>query len=250
MNIPSGLIQKTRDDAVAIFKKGIEAVAPDAAVRRFCQRKGNVLKIGKQSFHLEKYDKIFVVGAGKATAPMASALEELLGDNLSDGFITVKYGHTAKLSKIQTVEASHPVPDQNGEFGSEKILDIAKAAGKKDLLFCLISGGGSALLPKAAPGVSLVDKQETTRILLACGATIHEINMLRKHLSIIKGGQLAVAAAPATVVSLILSDVVGDDLDAIASGPTVPDKSTFTDCMNIVDNYAIADQLQIRVELS
>jgi glycerate 2-kinase len=243
MNPPTDLIRRTRDDAVAIFEKGLEAVAPDVAVRRFCQRRGNALKIGEQSFQLDKYDRIFVVGAGKATAPMASTLEELLGDDLSAGVITVKYGHTAKLSKIQTVEAGHPVPDRNGELGSEKILSIATSAGEKDLLFCLISGGGSALLPKAAPGVSLADKQETTRILLACGATIHEINMLRKHLSIIKGGQLAVTAAPATVVSLILSDVVGDNLDAIASGPTVPDNSTFADCMKIVNKYAIADQL-------
>jgi len=243
MNAPADVLQKTRDDAVAIFHKGLEAVAPDAAVRRYCRRDGSRLTIGNQSFQLDSFQKIFVVGAGKATAPMAATLEELLGDELTEGVITVKYGHTAPLSKIETVEAGHPVPDANGELGSEKILAAAKAAGENDLLVCLISGGGSALLPRAAAGVSLADKQETTRILLACGATIHEINMLRKHLSVIKGGQLAVAAAPATVVSLILSDVVGDDLDAIASGPTVPDNSTFADCLHILARYGIADRL-------
>jgi hydroxypyruvate reductase len=243
MNTPSDILRKTRDDAVSIFLKGLEAVAPDTAVRRFCRRDDNRLTIGNQSFQLNAYRNIFVVGAGKATAPMAATLEELLEDALTGGVITVKYGHTVTLSKIQTVEAGHPVPDANGELGSEKILDMANAAGERDLLICLISGGGSALLPKAAPGVSLADKQETTRILLACGATIHEINMLRKHLSMIKGGRLAIAAAPATVVSMILSDVVGDDLDAIASGPTVPDKSTFVDCLHIIEKYAISDQL-------
>ncbi len=239
----SDILKKTREDAVAIFKKGVEAVAPDAAVQRYCRRDDNLLTIGEQSFPLDAYQKIFVVGAGKATAPMAAALEELLGNELTKGVITVKYGHTATLSKIETVEAGHPLPDANGELGSAKILEMAAAAGEKDLLICLISGGGSALLPKAVAGVSLADKQETTRILLACGASIHEINTLRKHLSVIKGGQLAAAAAPATVVSLILSDVVGDDLDAIASGPTVADNSTFADCLHILARYDIADRL-------
>jgi hydroxypyruvate reductase len=243
MQPSSDVLQKTRKDAVAIFAKGVEAVAPDAAVRRFCRRDDNLLTIGHQSFPLDAYQRVFVVGAGKATAPMAATLEEMLGEDLTAGIITVKYGHTAKLSKIETVEAGHPVPDENGEIGSGKILDLAGNAGEEDLLICLISGGGSALLPKTVPGVSLADKQKTTRILLACGASIHEINTLRKHLSVIKGGQLAKAAAPATVVSLILSDVVGDDLDVIASGPTVADNSTFADCLHILARYGVADQL-------
>ena len=243
MKMPADILGKTRNDAIAIFEKGVEAVAPDAAVRRNCRRDDNLLTIGRQSFPLDLYRQVLVVGAGKATAPMAAALEDLLGDQLTGGIITVKYEHTAKLSKIETVEAGHPVPDANGELGSQKILDVANAAGEEDLLICLISGGGSALLPRTVAGVSLADKQDTTRILLACGATIHEINTLRKHLSVIKGGQLASAAAPATVVSLILSDVVGDDLDVIASGPTVADHSTFADCLHILARYDIADQL-------
>jgi len=237
------MLKKARNDAVAIFNAGLKAVAPDSAIKRFCRRQGDELWIGQQSFNLMTFENIYLVGAGKATAPMAATMEDLLGDRLTAGAITVKYGHTSELVKVQTFEAGHPVPDQNGELGSEKILAIAASAGKNDLCICLISGGGSALLPKAVVGVSLVDKQETTRILLACGATIHEINTLRKHLSLIKGGRLAVAAKPATVVSLILSDVVGDDLDVIASGPTVPDSSTFNECLSIVAKYGIGNQL-------
>jgi glycerate 2-kinase len=241
--IVTEVLKKTRADAVAIFKAGLKAVAPDAAVARFCRRDGDVLTIGGRTYDLKAYENVVLVGAGKATAPMAAAMEALLSDRLSDGVITVKYGHTAPLKKVRTIEAGHPVPDPNGEKGSEQILTLARAAGERDLLLCMISGGGSALLPRAVDGVALADKQETTRILLACGATIHEINTLRKHLSLIKGGNLAVAAAPATVVSLILSDVVGDDLDVIASGPTVPDGSTFEECAAIVAKYGLADRL-------
>ena len=237
------LLQKTREDAIAIFKAGLRAVAPDASISRFCSRSEDILAIGDHRFDLNKYENVYLVGAGKATAPMAAAMEVLVGDNLTDGVITVKYDHTAPLEKVRTIEAGHPVPDHNGEIGSEQILSLADAAGERDLMLCMISGGGSALLPKAVAGVTLADKQKATQLLLACGATIHEINTLRKHLSAIKGGKLAVAAAPATVVSLLLSDVVGDDLDVIASGPTVADGSTFGDCTAIVEKYGIADQL-------
>lgn len=236
-------LQKARNDAEAIFGAGLKAVAPKGAIERFCKREGDVLTVGEDAFDLKSFENIYVVGAGKATAPMAAAFEHLLGENLTAGVITVKYGHTVELSKVQTIEAGHPVPDKNGEIGSERILEIANAADTNDLCICLLSGGGSALLPLAVPGVNLADKQETTRVLLACGATIHEINTIRKHLSHIKGGRLAVAANPATIVSLILSDVVGDDLDVIASGPTVPDNSTFDDCTNIVAKYGIRDRL-------
>ncbi len=237
------LLQKTREDAIAIFKASVAAVAPESAIARYCRRSGDILTVADRNFDLSAYENVYLVGAGKATAPMAGAMEALVGDRLTDGVITVKYGHTAPLKKVRTIEAGHPVPDRNGEKGSEQILTLARAAGEKDLLLCMISGGGSALLPSAVAGVTLGDKQETTSILLACGATIHEINTLRKHLSAIKGGNLAVAAAPATVVSLLLSDVVGDDLDVIASGPTVPDSSTFEDCIAIVEKHAIGDRL-------
>ncbi len=237
------ILQVTRSDAIAIFEAGLQAVAPDKAIQRFCSRNENILSIGECSYDLTAFQHVYLVGAGKATAPMAATMEELLGDKLSGGVIVVKYGHTVILNKVVTIEAGHPVPDENGEKGAAKILELALSATEKDLFLCLISGGGSALLPQSVDSVSLSDKQEATRVLLACGATIHEINSIRKHLSSIKGGRLALAASPATVVSLILSDVVGDDLDAIASGPTVPDRSTFAECIDIITKYGIAGQL-------
>lgn len=236
-------LTKARNDATAIFDAGVQAVAPDTAVNQFCYLEGSQLSVGEHCIDLDNYRSIYIIGAGKATAPMAAAMEDILGHRLTDGVITVKHGHTAPLKSVKTVEASHPVPDAAGEAGSKEILAMAEGAGPDDLCLCLISGGGSALMPLAADGVTLEDKQATTRILLGCGATIHEINTLRKHLSAIKGGQLAKAAAPATVVSLLLSDVVGDDLDVIASGSTVPDRSTFGDCLAIVTKYGIADDL-------
>jgi hydroxypyruvate reductase len=155
----------------------------------------------------------------------------------------VKYGHRADLARVKLAEAGHPVPDEPGEAGARAIFEMASAAKEQDLVICLISGGGSALLPFPVEGVSLSDKQETTKILLACGATIHEINAVRKHVSVVKGGGLARAVYPATLVSLMLSDVIGDDLDVIASGPTVSDSSTFDDCMKIFDKYGIREKV-------
>ena len=151
----------------------------------------------------------------------------------------VKDGHGMDLNFTKVVEASHPMPDHRGVEGSEAVLAMTAAAGPKDLVICVISGGGSALMNAPADGIRLNDKQDTTRRLLACGATIHEINSVRKHLSRIKGGQLARSAHPASVISLILSDVVGDDLDVIASGPTVPDSSTFASAKEILQRYEI-----------
>jgi len=219
----------------------------DKAVWQGCRLEGNVLHIRDHEFPLHQYAHIYVIGAGKATAPMAAALEQLLGDRITDGVIVVKYGHTVPLAKIRTIEAAHPIPDTAGEYGAQEVLQMATSAGKNDLVFCLISGGGSSLLPLPLAGLSLEDKQKTTAALLACGATIHEINTVRKHLSAIKGGQLAKAASPAMLVSLIISDVIGDDLDTIASGPTVADSTTFGDCKNIINTYRLASVLPASV---
>jgi len=176
-------------------------------------------------------------------APMAKALEDMLGDRIDAGVLVVKDGHGLPLKKIRVREASHPVPDERGVAGTLEILELLEGAGPRDLVLCLISGGGSALLIAPAEGVSLPDKQATTRSLLACGATIHEINTIRKHLSRAKGGQLARAAHPARMLSLILSDVVGDDLDVIGSGPTVPDRSSFQDSLDIFKRYEIWERI-------
>ena len=235
--------KKMRAHALQIFRAGLQAVDPVEAINRQVKLNDHVLLIGDRRFDLKNYDRILVVGAGKAGAPMAKAIEDLLGDRIADGVIVVKDGHGLPLKKIKVCEASHPVPDDRGVQGTKEVLSLVEKAGKRDLVICLISGGGSALLIAPVEAISLEDKQETTRLLLACGATIHEFNTVRKHLSRAKGGRLAQMAYPATVASLILSDVVGDDLDVIASGPTVPDSSTFEDAEQILKGYGIWDQV-------
>ncbi len=239
----SSILQKMKNDADAIFQAGLAAVDPAAAIRRYVSMDHAQLSINGKTFDLSYVDRLFVIGAGKASGVMAAALEEIIGDRITDGIVVVKYDHAVRLTRISLVEAGHPVPDKNGQEGAERIYELVGKAGNKDLIICLMSGGGSALLPYPRPGLTLVDKQETIQVLLSCGASIHEINTIRKHLSYIKGGQLAISAHPARVVSLILSDVVGDDLDVIASGPTVPDPSTFQDCNDILSKYDIADKL-------
>ena len=236
-----------RKDAFNIFQAGLQAVEPGMAVRNACRREGEHFFIGEHDYDLTQIDNVYVLGAGKASAPMAAAIEEFLGERIRGGIINVKYGHLAELKYIRLVEAGHPVPDEDGEQGSGEILNLAKAAGKDDLILCLMSGGGSALTPLPAQGLTLRDKQDTIKVLLACGATIHEINAIRKHTSRLKGGRLARAAYPAVLVSLILSDVVGDNLDVIASGPTVPDASSFSECMEIFNKYSIIEKLPDKI---
>jgi len=232
-------IDKLRADAMAIFSAGLAAADPKAAVRRHLRLRGDTLCVGDRSYSLKDFDHIFVVGAGKAGAAMASAVETILDDRITAGHVTTKYGHLDAVNKIVVHEAGHPVPDEAGVQSTGEILKILQQAGQKDLVLCLLSGGGSALLPLPVDAVSLAEKQDVTRHLLGCGAAIEEINAVRKHLSQIKGGQLARLAYPATLVTLILSDVVGDPLDAIASGPTVTDPTTFAGVQEILQEYGI-----------
>jgi hydroxypyruvate reductase len=221
-----------RRHALSIFRAAVAAADPRRTVRETLRPAG-----------LPGFRRIFVVGAGKASAAMAQAAEQALGRRITGGWINTKDGHGAPLARITVHEASHPVPDARGVEGARRIAEIAAQAGEGDLLLCLISGGGSALLPLPMPPVTLEDKQETTRLLLACGATIHEINAVRKHLSAIKGGRLARLAWPAHVLSLLLSDVIGDPLDVIASGPTAPDMSTFASAWAVVEKYGLAGKI-------
>ena len=179
-----------------------------------------------------------LVGAGKASAKMAQAIERAWRGDLS-GLVVTRYGHAVPCERVEVVEAAHPVPDAAGEAAARRILALADELGPDDLLLCAISGGGSALLAAPAPGLTLDDKQAVSRQLLRCGARISEINVVRKHLSAVKGGRLAAAAAPARVVSLLISDVPGDDPSIIASGPTVPDPSTFADARAILKAYGV-----------
>jgi len=226
-----------------IFTAGVKAVDPERAVQKYVRRQGNQLFVGDCSYILDKYRRIFLIGAGKGTAPMAKALEDILGERLTKGLIIVKYGHGIPLEKTQILEAGHPIPDDAGLRATKELLRQAQECTKEDLILCAFSGGGSALLPAPLSPITLDQKQTTTRLLLECGATIDEINAIRKHLSRSKGGWLAKEAYPATVVSLLLSDVIGDRLDVIASGPTVPDESTYSDCIKIIDRYKLGDRL-------
>ncbi len=239
--------EKTKKVLRDIFMAGVRAVDPEEAVRRHIELSGNELKAGGRSYQLERFKRIFVIGFGKGTAPMAKALEQVLGERLTDGWITVKYDHGLALNKVRVMEAGHPVPDQAGLEATRFILERLKGCTEQDLVVCAFSGGGSALSPAPRPPIELSEKQETTRLLLECGATIFELNALRKHMSLSKGGQLAKIVYPATVVSLFLSDVVGDPLDVIASGPTVPDPSTFADCIRIVERYGLSRKLPASV---
>jgi glycerate-2-kinase len=199
--------------------------------------------VGESAYSLKTINKIFVVGAGKASAAMARAVEAVLGDRIDDGLVITKYGHAVPLTNCRVMEAAHPVPDENGVKATVALLDLLSTADPGDLVLCLISGGGSALTPAPAKGLSLADKQAVTQLLLACGATIHEINTIRKHLSRIKGGRLCQQVNGAAVVSLILSDVIGENLDIIASGATAPDPSRFNDALSLIDHFGLQEKI-------
>jgi glycerate-2-kinase len=193
--------------------------------------------------------RVVVVGAGKSAAVMTAALEAAWPEVPMTGLVVTRYGHAVPTARIEVVEASHPVPDAAGESAAARILALVQGLTADDLVLALISGGGSALMPLAAPGLTLADKQAVNRALLACGATINEMNVVRRHLSAIKGGRLAAAAYPARMVTLAISDVPGDDPAAIASGPTVPDPSSFADARAIVARYGIALPDVVRAHL-
>ena len=237
-------LQDLRKAAESIVRAGIEAVDPEKLIRRSVRRESDRLHIGTETLDLAEFKRIIVIGAGKASASMAKAVEELLIDRISQGLVIVKDGHGKPLEYIEVLEASHPIPDERGVEGTRGMLSLVKENARADaLILCLISGGGSALMPLPHERITLSAKRETTGLLLECGASIDEINTVRKHISGIKGGQLARVAAPARVVSLLLSDVIGDRLDIIASGPTVADTSTFADAKEVLKKYSILERV-------
>ncbi len=216
-----------RRDALAIFKSALAAADPAVMVADALRHRRD----------LGRYEHIYVVGGGKAGGSMARAAERVLGRRITGGCVAVKDGDAAQSKRIELRACGHPVPDERGVAAAARIASICSEASAADLVLCLLSGGASALLPAPAAPITLAEKQETTKLLLACGATIHEINAVRKHISVIKGGRLAKLAAPARVVTLVLSDVVGDQLDVIGSGPTAPDVSTFGNALAVLDRY-------------
>ncbi len=229
-----------------IFWAGIEAVAPDGAVLRSLRLEknstGDILWVKERAYPLQG-KKVLLLGAGKGVAPMAKAMEELLGAHLEKGLVVAKYDHGLELKRVVLKEAAHPVPDAAGVEATAQLLQMAQEATAEHLVICVFTGGASALTPAPAQGLTLEHIQDTTAALLACGATIQELNAVRKHLSVFSGGQLARAAQPAEVIGLMVSDVIGDALDVIASGPTVPDVSTFTHCLEVVQKYALENTL-------
>jgi glycerate 2-kinase len=231
-----------REDALAVWRAALAAGDPGPLLERALDVRGDSLVAGGTSLDLARVGRVIVLGCGKAGATMAAATEARLGDRVHDGFVVVKDGYVKPTRTVRIVEAGHPVPDRRGQDAASRLLDLAKSAGPGDLVIFLISGGGSALTPAPAPPITLEEKREVTRLLLAAGATINELNAVRKHLSLLKGGQLARAAAPATVLTLILSDVIGDPLDVIASGPTAPDPSTFADALAVLARKGVRDK--------
>lgn len=224
-------------EAEQIYRAGLASVDPYRAIYSKLKLEDEYLVFEDLRVQLSDKSRIFAVGAGKAGAYMAQAVEDILQDRLSGGFISVKDGHAKPTTKIAIAEASHPQPDARSLANGERILSYCQQATAEDLVLCLISGGGSALMEVLPPEISLQDLRAATQILMHQGADIIALNTVRKHLSLIKGGQLARHAYPARVCSLILSDVVGDDLSAIASGVTVPDPTTFTDALAVLQRF-------------
>ena len=241
--------QNLRASAQTIFRAALDAADPRLAVRRTLQRIGARLRVQDREYDLAHIPRVFVIGFGKASAAMAQATEEILGDALTRGWVNIKYDHRVPLSsdRIHLHEAGHPLLDENSLRGTQEILALLDTATADDLIVCLISGGGSALLELPVAGVSLADLRALTDALLRCGATINEINTLRKHLSQVKGGQLARRAAKSQLIALALSDVIGSPLDVIASGPTAPDSSTFADARAVIERYHLRAQLPAHI---
>ena len=240
--------RKARKLALESLESALKAADPKEIVNSMVTLKRSILTANGYSFDLDRFKKVYVVGGGKASGLMSEALEQLLGKKITSGEVNVPSGSKAKTEIIKLNEASHPVPDEAGAKGAKAMCELAEQAStEKALVICLISGGGSSLMPLPRDGITIIDKREVTDALLKSGATINEINTVRKHLSEFKGGWLAKKAYPATVLNLILSDVVGDPLDFIASGPTVPDSTTFGDATRILKKYDLWDRVPVSV---
>jgi glycerate-2-kinase len=228
-----------------IFYASLQSVDPYKSVVSYIDKIRSTYKNGR-------FNRLIVIGFGKAACAMAGAVEDYLGDLIDTGIVITKYGHcekqnTDRARKFKIFEAGHPVPDSNGLKGTEEIIKLLKDSNENTLIVCLISGGGSALLVYPYEGVSLGEKQQITQLLLRSGANIHETNAVRKHISRVKGGRLAEIAFPASIISLILSDVIGDNLDVIASGPTSPDETTYHDAMEVLRKYDLIDKTPLSI---
>jgi glycerate-2-kinase len=242
--------QRAREIALDTIEALLKAADSKEVVKSKISVSEGLLKVAGKTYNLHSYRRVIVVGGGKASGAMAEALESILGKFIDSGIVIVPKGTASRYNtkQIKLHEASHPIPDKSSVKGAEEIIEYVKYSQENDLVICLISGGGSSLMAFPRKEITLEDKQKTTDLLLKCGATINEMNAVRKHLSSFKGGQLAKAAYPATVLGLLLSDVLGDPLDVIASGPTVPDSTTFSDAVDVFLRYSLWDKVPISVK--
>lgn len=240
-------MNRLKDHLNLIINSAIISVKPGELISKKVMLQGNHLVIGNSKINLSEYERIFVLGTGKASGFMAYEIEKLIGSKITNGIVSTKYGHSAPCKRIKIIECGHPVIDENSLRAGNVMLELANQAGERDLVICLLSGGGSALLENLPDGFSLQELQTVFRLLLSCGANIEEMNIIRRHLSNIKGGKLSAAIYPATCISLILSDVINDPLEAIAGGVTSPDPFTFDDALKILIKYDIIDRIPEKI---
>lgn len=244
MNLPDKLSFQT---AQTIYRAGVNSVDPELLVKRKLKLSGQLLVVNGNKYYLDRFRYIYVLGAGKAAGRMVRGVESVLGSRLSGGMVIVPTGTSVNQEQIEIRSGSHPHPDQNGMGATKDIIELARKVGKNDLVIVLLSGGGSALLSAPAEGISIGDIRILTDLFLKKGIPIEEINTIRKHVSRIKGGGLARLLYPAKVISLIISDVVGDDPAVVASGPTAPDPTTFQACLKLLDKYGIKNSVPFSI---
>lgn len=237
----------SKEHALEIFKEALEAVNPKKCVLEHVNLKGNVLNIDGKEYDLKKYRSIFVIAFGKAASSMGNALQEVLGERITGGIVVSNTRPRFVFSKMKFYLSSHPIPDERSINAAREVMRLFEHAGEKDLVIFLISGGGSALLALPSQGISIEDKRKVTELLLRAGVDTYGLNAVRKHISQMKGGGLLKKALPAQVITLILSDVVGDRLDAIASGPTVPDPTTFEDAWRVIEELRLEHRIPPQV---
>lgn len=237
-------VKSLRKDALSILNFSIKACDPFYAIKKRLKIERGKLWVDNLAYELDSIRRILVIGAGKASARMAQALGEFLGGKIFSGIVVTKKGYGIPLEKkIDLAEGGHPLPNRDGWSATRRIIRLLSRTEEDDLVILLLSGGGSSLLVSPVSGISLKDKIKLTQQLLRCGADIKEINTIRKHISQVKGGRFAQLVQPSRILTLILSDVIGDRLDSIASGPTAPDKTTFSDCLKIIHKYKLTDKI-------
>jgi glycerate-2-kinase len=240
-------LRQARSDIRKIFSAALDAADAGRLINKQVRLDGEILSVRDKEFDISGISRIFVAGFGKASARMAASLEEILGDRIADGLVIVKYGYSIPLKRIGVPEAGHPFPDARGVQATEELVGKIRTCGEDDLVIFLISGGGSSLLVLPSEGLTLEEKIQTTRLMLSSGATIEEINTVRRHLSAVKGGKLLPLVYPAASLGIILSDVIGDRLETIASGPTVHVENDYTSALQVIDKYDLASKIPAKI---